>query len=210
MYGSAIWLQQKPSPERGDRYEIGGAVINLEDQGVASRKFEWPTVGLKTIFQVVERNLESASAAETLAHIEAGTVGRCILPFIPLMQSGDESGIMKQWKRLAKAEPDEYKRSDYGAIAQVLAEIPKRQQAWKQALKGWNMMLSKQVLEWQAEARMEGKVEGQAETILRVLTAQFKTVPPVRDKLLAEQDPEVLANYAAFAGTAKSLRDFCY
>src|SRR5208283_1122779 len=73
---------------------------------------------------------------------------------IPLMQNGSEPGIITQWLELACAEPDERRRGDYGGLALVFAELAGCRPAWKQALQGWNMQVSQQVLEWQAEATL--------------------------------------------------------
>jgi hypothetical protein len=213
MYSAAIWLQQRPSGERGDRYEIGCGVINLTGTGTTSRQSVWSEAGLETTLRVVERNLATESAAELLDQIERESVGRCVLPWIPLMQDGEESGILAQWKRVALAEPDGQNRSDYGALAIVFAEAACRDVAWKRALKGWNIMESKQVLEWQAEARKEGIVEGKAqgkcESIVDVLSTRFGTVPAtLQRKLGAIQDLTLLSAHLALATKVASLKEF--
>src|SRR5205823_2252681 len=112
-------------------------------------------------------------AGATLAGIAAGTVPGVVLPFIPLMHGGDDSAIIQHWIALASAEPDARRRGDYGGLALVFAEAAGSRDVWKQALKGWNMVQSQQVLEWQAEARAEGR----AEAILRILRLRFGSVP---------------------------------
>ena len=48
---------------------------------------------------------------------------------------------------------------------------------WKEALKGWNMKQSPQVLEWMAEGRAEGeikgRIEGKRQSLLRLLNRRF-------------------------------------
>src|SRR5262249_60560644 len=114
-------------------------------------------VGLRTQLRVVERNLHQESASSTLARVADGTLGTIILGLVPLMDGGDDSGIMTEWLRLASAEADPRRRSDIGALALVFAEAADRGTAWQRLLRGWNMTQSKQVLEWQAEGEARGK-----------------------------------------------------
>jgi hypothetical protein len=77
------------------------------------------------------------------------------------MQKGDDLAIMQQWQHAARMEPDERRRSDYGALALVFAELVDCWPAWKEALKEWNMKKSQQVLEWQAEGEARGEARGE-------------------------------------------------
>lgn len=126
VYGGSIWLEVRPADNRGDRFSIGAVVINLTGKGNASRNMNWDEAGLRTVFQIVERNLATESAPHTLANIAAGTTSRIILPFVPLMQEGGESAIVQEWLRLAVAESDAYRRGDYGGLALVFAEAADR------------------------------------------------------------------------------------
>jgi hypothetical protein len=71
--------------------------------------------------------------------------------------------MIERWKRVAAAEPDDRLRSDYGALALVFAEAAGRHEVWAEALKGWNVKQSQQVLQWQADARQEGEKAGRIE-----------------------------------------------
>src|SRR5437016_12304960 len=94
-----------------------------------------------------------------------------------LMHGGAERRIMEQWKDLAQAEPEARRRADYAGLALVFAELTDCRPAWKQALEGWNVEQSLQVLEWQAEAEKRGlarrKAEAKVEALLRVLHKRF-------------------------------------
>jgi hypothetical protein len=145
--------------------------------GWTSRDMLLPQTGLRTCLQVAERNLTEEDAAATLAGIAEGRVARCLLPWIPLMWGGAEAGIIEQWKPLALAEPDA-RRADYGGLALVFAELTDCRPQWKKALEGWNVEQSRQVLEWQAIAEKRGKVEGKAESVLRVLQRRLGAAVP--------------------------------
>ncbi len=104
---------------------------------------------------VVLRTLAEESAAETLTAIGSRQLSPSILPWIPLMRDGGKASIIKKWQRLAQAEADRQLCFEYAGLALVLAELPGVWSEWKRALEGWNMRASQQVLEWQAEAKLE-------------------------------------------------------
>ena len=96
-------------------------------------------------------------AQTTLTDIAAGTVPNVVLILIPLMQGGDNAAIIQQWLSLAAAEANDYRKSLLGSLALIFAGATTGIDLWRQALKGWNMIQSPIVQEWQAEARMKGK-----------------------------------------------------
>ena len=63
------------------------------------------------------RTLRDDDAAATLHAIEAGTFGRSILPWIPLMHGGGDLSTIEVWKRMANLEPDGRLRSIYASLA---------------------------------------------------------------------------------------------
>lgn len=160
-YLSGVWLHCKPDEERGSRFRVGAAVVNLTDSGAASRDMHWPeAAGLRTCLRAVERNLCEESAADLLARIEDGRWARTLLPWIPLMSGGDSVEIIERWKVLALAEPDRRRRAELGGLALVFAEKAKREDVWKQKLEGWNVEESTVVKEWQAIAEQRGETRG--------------------------------------------------
>jgi hypothetical protein len=208
-YLGSVWVELKPSAERGDRFQVGAVVVNLTGQGSTAREMDWPEAGLSTRLGVVERNLAQEEAGAVLAAVGAGEVSRVVLPFVPLMQGGGEAAIIQEWVRLASAEPDGRRRADYGGLALVFAEAAGCREAWKHALREWNMIQSQQVLEWQAEARVEGEVKGQGEALLTVLEAKFGSVPrEVASAIRATTDLNRLKSWLIHAGKAASLDQF--
>lgn len=200
-YLSGLWHALRPDDERGSRFHVGAAVVNLTGTGAASRDLRWPGTGLVTHLGVVERNLERESAEELLAGIEAGRWSRCLLPWVPLMTGGGDPGIIDRWKLLAEGEPDRRRRAEYSGIAQLFAERAGRKDAWQAKLEGWNVEESTVVNEWIAigekrgeargrnegrvegrtegrvEGRTEGRVEGQQTSLLGMLVRKYGTVP---------------------------------
>ena len=126
------------------------------------------------------------------------------------MHGGAESSIMEVWKRLASAEPYSRWRSDYAALALVFADLADCRQQWHQALEGWNMRESQQVLEWQEEARTEARVETQRAVLLRLLQLRFKTPVPgdLAAAVEALHDLDELSRWFDVAATAASLDAF--
>ncbi len=180
-YLGAVWRQQRPSGERGDRYQLGAVVVNLTGAGATSRDFVLGGAGMRVCLQVAECNLARHDAAATLEEVAATRVARCALPFIPLMRGGGEAGIIARWQEVALAEPEARKRGDYGALAVVFAELTGCRPQWKEALKEWNMQQSQQVLEWQAEAEARGEVRGELRAhrslLRRLLEDRFGALP---------------------------------
>lgn len=214
VYLGQLWLERRPSAERGSHYQVGAALVNLTGRGHTSHDFVLRHTGMRTCLQVVERNLADEDAAATLAGIAAGTIARCILAWVPLMQGGAESAILAQWLELARAEPDAKRRADYGGLALVFAEAAGRRPVWKQALTGWNMVESQQVLEWIAEGEAKGEVKGraeaQAELLLRLLAVRLgPEVPPdLTEQIRGTTDAEQLQRWFDVAATAPSLEAF--
>jgi hypothetical protein len=151
-YLGRLWREQRPPGGRG-RFHVGGALVNLTGKKrTASKDMRLGETGVRTGLWVEERNLATEDAAATLAGIAAGTIPRCILPFIPLMHGGGEDGNIKEWVRLASRERNRRLRGDYGGLVLVFAELAGRLDQWEKALEGWDVIESKKVLEWQKES----------------------------------------------------------
>jgi hypothetical protein len=204
-YLSGVRLARKPDPERGSRFHLGAAVLNLTGTGTASREMRWPAAGLVTHLGAAERNLAAESAGELLGAIETRTRPRGLLPWAPLMTGGDDPGIIDRWKAAAEAEPDDRRRSDYAGLALVFADAADRKPAWKLALKEWNMKRSSVVDEWKAE----GETRGRIAAVLEALEARFTVVPPeLADAVRGTADLDTLRRWTTAAALATSLDDF--
>ncbi len=199
-YLGVLWLEMKPSRERGDRFQVGAVVVNLTGTGQSSRQMSWPKAGLLTHLGVAERNLSGYEAATVLADVAAGRTPAVVLPLIPLMQGGGESGNIATWLRLMSLQP-QARRTEYAGLALVFAEAARRQGVWKKALEGWNVKESKQVLEWQAQFGGEMLVE--------VLQAKFGELPEDLDSTLrALTSTARLKTLVSLAALAQSLEEF--
>src|SRR5262249_16279260 len=116
IYIGGLCLTYKPDSERGSRFQLGAAVVNLTGSGSSSGEMVWIEAGIELRFQVRERNLESESAADLLTEIEAGKWSRCLLPWIPLMSGGNSTDTIDRWKTLADAEPNRLRKSEYAGL----------------------------------------------------------------------------------------------
>jgi hypothetical protein len=156
-YLGRLWRERRPEGRHHRRYLVGAALVNLTGKRrTASRQMRFGQTAVMTHLGVAERNMAREDAAATLAAIAAGRVARCLLPFIPLMHGAGEASIIKQWLTLVRAEVSSRLRGDYGGLALVFAELAGCHQAWRKALEGWNIMESKQVLEWMAQGEARG------------------------------------------------------
>src|SRR5262249_57093899 len=126
--------------------------------------------------------------AAGVACVGVGELSRCVLPWIALMRGAGAAAIIGEWKRLADLEPDPRVRLEYAADALMFAELPGVWTEWRQALEGWNVRVSQQVLEWQAEA--VGKTR--QTDLLRGLGALYGAQAPAHahPTVPASPDPE--------------------
>ncbi len=216
-YLSALWLGVKPDEERGSRFHVGAAVVNLASTGLASRRMEWPGTGLTTHLGVIERNLEIEPADELLGGIESGARSRCLLPWVPLMAGADVPSLAERWKQLAEAEPDRRRRAEYGGLALVFADKAGRKAIWAKALEGWNVTESSVVNEWiaqgeakgEAKGRAEGRAEGRVTALLEILADKFGAVPSDLEAAIRGTTAEDrLRAWAAAAAKAPTLDEF--
>ena len=205
--------ERRPSSDPRLKYHVGGVLLNLtgppQPDALAMPLPGMPEFGMAA--RVVRLALREEDAAATLNRIGTGDLSRCVLPWVPLMRGGGESGIIEEWKRLADLEPDQRLRLEYAADALIFAELPGVWQPWKQALEGWNVKVSQQVLEWQAEARAEARVEAELKTqranLLRVLEKRCKAPVPsdLAEAIQATADMNVLTRWFDAAVDANSF-----
>ncbi len=103
------------------------------------------------------------------------------------MQRGGEAGIIADWVARASAELDARRGADLGGLALVFAEAAGCAEAWQKALEGWNMIQSKQVLEWQAQTRVADLLEVLKERVGPLPNAVVEQVREVRDHALLQR-----------------------
>jgi hypothetical protein len=176
IYLGLVWREKRPTDARGERFAVGAIVVNLRGRGQTSRDMTLRRTGVRTLLGVAERNLADEDAATILAEIAAGRLAQALLPWIPLMKGGGEAAIIQQWMDLAGQVADSRRRSDYGGLAMVFADAAGCRKDWKEALRGWNMIESVQVLEWMAEGEAKGEIKGEANALVRVLARRFPRV----------------------------------
>jgi hypothetical protein len=218
VYLGQLWLEKRPTDAGGERFAVGAVVVNLTGRCRTSRNMSLRGTGVRTNLEVVERNLCDEDAAALLDAIADGQASRCLLPWVPLMHGGGETGIIQRWIDLAGQEADSRRRGDYGGLALVFAEAAKRLPMWKDALKEWNVIESQQVLEWmamgeakgEARGKIEGKIEGEIESLLRVLARRFPpgATPEMEAAFRATVDLERLGSWLDLAVTTDSLDTF--
>jgi hypothetical protein len=209
----SIWQFTWPDEERGSRFHVAAAIINLTGRGLCSRQLRWPKARLATELSVVERNLEYERAAELLDGVEAGVWPRSLLPFIPLMIGGEDDAIIDKWMALARAEPNNKLRGDYGVITLLFAERVGRRSVWDNKLKEWNVTESAYINEFIALGEARGKAEGEAIgrilTLLEVLQEKFQTVPGDLEAVIrGTTDAKQIRVWLGFAYRATTLEEF--
>jgi hypothetical protein len=207
-YVARFRREQRAGADRRVKYQVAAALVNLTGP-VQPDTLEMllpiaADFGLR--LKVVLRTMREESAAATLAEMASGRVARCLLPWIPLMHGAAEPAIMEEWKRLAEAEPESRLRADYAGLALVFADLAGRRNEWRQALEGWNVRRSQQVLEWQTE----GEVRRARVDVLRALQIRFQDPVPTDLVALIESltDLDELSRWHETALKAESLGAF--
>ncbi len=103
---------------------------------------------------------------------------------------------------MAAREPDNQLQSDYAGLALVFAELTRRKSSWRQALEDWNVLRSRQVLEWQSQIRQED--------LVRALELRFGS--PIPEDLARAikrlKDLEELSRWFDASQTVGSLDEF--
>jgi hypothetical protein len=211
-YAVRLRRELRHGPGQAGKYLVVSVLLNLtgpeQPRELDLRLPELGGVGHH--LGVVLCTLREQGAAATLARIATGELDRWVLPWIPLMRGAEEAGIIEEWKRLAEQEPDGTARSDFGGLALVFAELTQRGEAWRRALRGWNMRQSQQVLEWQEEARHETRIERARRYILRALQKRFQGPVPadLTERIESLTDLDELDRWFDASQTADSLAAF--
>jgi hypothetical protein len=207
-YVARFRREYRHGPERRGKYRVVGAVLNLTGP-VQENVLRMALAGgteVELRLAIIQRTLREEDAAATVAAIAAGQLARCVLPWVPLMRGAGEPGIIEEWKRCATTEPEARRRSDYAGLALVFAELSGVSLEWNRALEGWNMLESKQVLEWQMLAR----VDTQRRALLRLLELRFPVpLPPdLLSTIRTASDLGQLSHWFDAAATSPSLDAF--
>jgi hypothetical protein len=200
--------ERRPLSDPRLKYLVGGVLLNLTGPRQPD-VLAMPLPGMAEFglgVRVVRVAVREEDAAATLARVASGELSRCVLPWVALMRGGGAPALLEEWKRLADLEPDPRVRLEYAVDALVFAELPGVWKEWKQALEGWNVRVSQQVLEWQAEA----VVKTRRTDLLCVLEALCGSRAPadVASAVQASLDPEQLSRWLDVALKVKSYDEF--
>jgi hypothetical protein len=210
-YGARLMRKVRHGPDGRDTYQYAAVVVFLSGgkrEVSVSAVLPGTQVGLQWAPRVKCVPLDSA--AEALEKIARRELGRSILAWVPLMDGGGEAATIAEWLRLAREEPNEDKRGEYGALALLFAEKADRAPVWKQALEGWDMVQSKLVAGWREEGRQEGRAEARREDLLKLLRRKFpdQSLGELTQLLQQQKDPRILDGWVDIALDAASADAF--
>lgn len=207
-YLGRLGRELRHGPHGRDRYLLAAAVVNLTGTGVVvSVEMVLPgEAGPELRFRPRARNLLEVSAAETLAGIASGAIARCLLPWVPLMDGGDTTESLAEWKRLAAPETNRRLRAEYGGLALQFAELAGCRLEWAKLLEDWNMEESQVVAEWMAQ----GERKALRSKLVEALEVRFPGPFPAEllSTLQAENDIDRLSRWFRVALTSASLEQF--
>jgi len=210
-YQDDLLWEVRPRGRRGQLPHVGGALLNLTGRP-RHRRLDMvlaTSLDVRHHFSVQTRNLAEESAAQTLQAIAAGRFDRCVLPWVPLMHGGAESGIIQEWLSVAEGEPDESLQRDYAALAVLFAGLAGRRPAWDPAVKEWAMQRNWKRSEVAMEWEREGEIRARRDDLLQVLQLRFGTVPEDLAKAVSGMtEVTKLGRWLRHAVKAKSLDTF--
>jgi hypothetical protein len=211
-YALRFRRERRPTSDPRLKYNVGGVLLNLTGPPQVDT-LSMPIPGMEEFGlggRITRLAVREKDAAGTLARIASGELSRCVLPWVALMRGSGAPEIIEEWKRLADMEADPRVRLNYAADALMFAELPGVWGEWKQALEGWNVRVSQQVMEWQAEARAEAQVETRRADLLRVLVAHCGAEVPADLASIIHgcTDPDQLSRWFDFALASKTYDEF--
>ncbi len=150
---------------RGDRPSVGAILVNFRGKSVPMPPDTCAGANMHHDFTFPIINLEELNADTVLQEIAVGTAPLAILGWIPLMKGGNTPSIIQKWLDIANAIPDDnYVKRELASMVKVFADAVDQGEAWREPLKGWNIMTSKIMAGWVDEGRVEGRVEGSVAT----------------------------------------------
>jgi hypothetical protein len=211
-YMTRFRRERRPESDPRLKYNVGGVILNLTGPPQPDT-LAMPVPGLTGIgtqFRATRRAMREEDAGATFTGIASGQTARSVLAWVPLMRGCGEASIIEEWKRLADREPNQELRLKYAAIALVFAELPGVWDEWRRALEGWNVRVSQQVLEWQAEARAEAELKRLRTDVLRALERRCKAPVPadIAQAVQATTDLNTLSRWFDAAIDAASYDDY--
>jgi hypothetical protein len=211
-YAYRLRRERRYGRGRRGKYQVLSVLLNLTGavQPNVLDMTEETLDGAGLHIDIVQRTLREEDAAATLRRIASGDFQRCILPWIPLMRSGGDAGIIEEWKRLASLERNADRRADYGAIALTFAELAKRKGVWQAGLEDWNVKESRFLAGWEKRGMDKGELKRQRKALLRAL--QLRLQNPLPTDLVsvvnASEDLDELERWFDLSQTANTLAEF--
>jgi len=207
-YAMRFRRERRPQSDPRLKYMVGAVLLNLTGPQQPDH-LTMPMPGMSELGlggRIMRLAVREEDAAATLARIASGDLSRCVLPWVTLMKGSGTPATIEEWKRLADLEPNPPLRLEYGADALVFAELADVQREWKQALEGWNVRVSQQVLEWQAEA----EVKTRRADVLRLLEKRCKATVPrdLSETIQTTEDMNLLLRWFDAAADASSFDEF--
>lgn len=214
MYGRVLeylggtWRGEKASDLPGDRFAVAALVVNLTGKGNTFPAVAWPEAGFGPVVIGRDVNLAEIDAGELLEQAARGEVPMILLAWIPLMQRGDEAGIIARWKQVAGGVTDARLRNDLG-YARTFAEAAKRGPLWQEVLMEWTLTESPSINEILVKKLEQEVAKARAESVVEALTVRFRAVPEdLAAAIRRNGDIATLRDWHTRAITCRSLKAF--
>lgn len=219
-YLARLWLDLKPAANRGDRFSLGGIVVNLRGKGNSRTRHAFAGTTLHTDLGSIDVNLAELAASKLLADVEAGLAPAALLCLVPLCENGGEAATIGEWGRVRGGIPDAEIR-DVEQLTLLFADAAGCREAWAAELKERRMVEPQIVKEWKADAfdkgvsvgktqgLAEGQAQGRAALLLDFAADRFGPLPAdVETAVRACTDESRLRSWLRQMAESASLDDF--
>ena len=225
LYVIEAYRRLRHGKDRKGRYQTHVAIINLTERNrpcvIESRPPRDPNAVPTQegwIFKPTIRNIRDDDAAETLEGIENKSIPFGALPLVPLMKGGGKPDIIARWRKNVEQVTHEHWRPNLPPLAVLFAELRKRHHIWARALKGWDMLTSEWVRQWQdvgerkgeQKGEQKGRLEQAQEALLTVLKARFHDLGGngLESQIAKQTDAAILSQWLVNASVSPSLAEF--
>lgn len=195
-------------PGNAGKYQVQIVIVNMtgppQSGELDQTEPELDGDGAKLKLRI--RALREESAPELVADVASGKFERCVLPWVPLLNGGEQEDIITEWIRLVLEEPDERSKRGYFAIALVFANLAKRAAVWRKHLEPLMVQRSEIVDEW----RMEGEIARVKQDIRRFVRGRFGASMPseLEEQIDSQDNISTLEMWVDAVAEAESLDDF--
>jgi hypothetical protein len=184
VYVSHLQAGPHSATDLGTTWFVGAVIVNLTGRQPPTPAVRLGHTGIRTLPAPPAVNRARRFAAAHLARIEAGTLERGALYWIPLMHGAQRPALIERWKQLVQSEPDATRQNYLVIAGLVFGEASGHGLEWETALQGWRMVESQALNKLIEEHRpmLEQYAKQKSELVGQIRQAQQFLRLPISDR----------------------------